>query len=302
MSSPFFSIIIPTYNRANTIKRCLDSVINQTYKNWEAIIVDNFSEDGTEEIVCSICDSRIHYYKNHNYGIIAVSRNFALDRAKGDWICFLDSDDSWDITKLENIIPYTISHDLIYHGYKTNSTGTYIIRKNKKLFYTVRKSTVSYVLQRSDPFSPTCTAVSARFLGATRFDESRKMFAIEDYDFFLQLMVNNPKIKHLKKYLAFYDVSTGVSHNQLKHLDRSRVIYAKYRKFLTNDEFRNVLRLYMLMRGILNVNIDPRKARKYFISSFKSSIYIVKFSSIRWFLMSFVLQAKLMLSANTDKK
>ena len=292
MNNPFFSIIIPTYNRANTIKRCLESVINQTYSNWEVIVVDNYSEDNTEEIINSICDNRIQYYKNHNYGVIAVSRNFAIERAKGDWICFLDSDDYWDVSKLEKIIPYTEKYDLIYHGFKTNSSGAYIIKKNKKMFYTVKESTVAYVLQRSDPFSPTCTAVSSQFLGSIRFDESKKMFAIEDYDFFLQLLVNHPRIKHLKKYLAFYDESTGVSHNQLKHLDRSRVIYAKYKDLLSYAEFRNVLRLYMFMRGILYVKSNPSKARKYFCSSFKTDAFLIKCYSVKWYLMSFVIQAK----------
>lgn len=58
-----FSIVIPTYNRANLIKRCIESVINQTYQNWEAIIVDNYSEDNTEEIVSSFNDERIRFYK-----------------------------------------------------------------------------------------------------------------------------------------------------------------------------------------------------------------------------------------------
>lgn len=299
MNKPFFSIIIPTYNRANTIKRCLDSVISQTYRSWEAIVVDNFSEDNTEEIISSICDNRIHYYKNHNYGIISVSRNFAIERAKGDWICFLDSDDYWDVTKLEKIFPHTRNYDLIYHGYKTNSSGDYIVKKNKKLFYTVKQPTVAYVLQRSDPFSPTCTAVSAQLLGSIRFDESKQMFAIEDYDFFLQLMRKAPRVKNLKKYLAFYDESTGISHNQSRHLDRSRIIYAKYRDELTYSEFRNVLRLYMYMRGILYVKFNPSKARKYFCSSLKSDAHLIKYWSIKWYLMSFVFQAKLILSTKT---
>ena len=108
-----FSIVIPTYNRANLIKRCIESVINQTYQNWEAIIVDNYSEDNTEEIVSSFNDERIRFYKNHNYGVISVSRNFALDNSNGHWICFLDSDDSWASDKLEQILPYLNHFDIV---------------------------------------------------------------------------------------------------------------------------------------------------------------------------------------------
>ena len=107
MVRPLFSIIIPTYNRANEIGRCLSSVVGQTYRHWEAIIIDNYSEDNTEDIVKGFNDDRIKYFKNYNYGIISVSRNFGLDRAKGDWICFLDSDDSWKLDKLEQLLRHT---------------------------------------------------------------------------------------------------------------------------------------------------------------------------------------------------
>lgn len=198
-----FSIVIPTYNRANLIKRCIESVINQTYQNWEAIIVDNYSEDNTEEIVSSFNDERIRFYKNHNYGVISVSRNFALDNSNGHWICFLDSDDSWASDKLEQILPYLNHFDIVYHGYVSNMSGMKLFGKSKRLFYTVKEPTVSYVLQRGDPFNPTCTAVLKSFIGDVRFSEDRALYAIEDYDFFLQLLMKNPRVKHLKKYLAF---------------------------------------------------------------------------------------------------
>ena len=122
MDKPLFSIVIPTYNRAKLLERCLKSVISQTYTNWEAIIVDNYSEDNTEEIVKSFADSRIRYIKNHNFGVIAISRNKAIDMAHGDWICFLDSDDIWYKEKLESLLPYINDYDIIYHGYKLNTS------------------------------------------------------------------------------------------------------------------------------------------------------------------------------------
>lgn len=290
MDKLLFSIIIPTYNRADLIGRCLESVINQTYDNWEAIVVDNYSEDNTEEIVASLNDSRIHYYKNHNYGVIAVSRNFALDRAKGEWICFLDSDDSWVSDKLEQLMPYVNKYDIVYHGYKTNYDKILLFAKTKKLFYTVKEPTVAYVLQRSDPFSPSCSAVSREFMGNIRFSEDKTFFAIEDYDFFLQLLENTPRIKHLKKYLTFYDATTGVSHNQTKHLDRSRVVYAKYKSQLTKNEFRNVTRLYMLMRGIKYIDLDVKTARKYLKIATTSSVRAVRFKAYKWIMLTYAFQ------------
>lgn len=288
MNNILFSIVIPTYNRANLIGRCLQSVVSQTYINWEAIVVDNYSEDNTADVVASFNDDRIHFFKNHNYGVISVSRNFALDRARGEWICFLDSDDSWASDKLEQLISYTNSYDIVYHGYKTNSSGMLFFNKTKQLFYTVKEPTVAFVLQRSDPFNPSCSAVSREFIGNTRFSEDIKFFAIEDYDFFLQLLEKKPRIKHLKKYLTFYDVTTGVSHNQTEHLDRSRLIYAKYKSQLTKEEFRNVIRLYMLMRGIKYLYLDFGTAQKYLKIAATSSA--IRFKAYKWIIISYVFQ------------
>ena len=290
MNNILFSIVIPTYNRADLIGRCLESVINQTYDNWEAIVVDNYSEDNTEDVVASLNDPRINYYKNNNYGIISVSRNFALDRAKGEWICFLDSDDSWVPDKLEQLIPYVNNYDLVYHGYKTNVDRTLFFSRTKQLFYTVKEPTVAYVLQRSDPFNPSCSSVSRKFIKDTRFSEAKNFFAIEDYDFFLQLLEKKPRIKHLKKYLTFYDVTTGVSHEQTKHLDRSRLIYAKYKSQLTKTEFRNVIRLYMLMRGMKYFDLDLVTARKYLEVAATTDINEVRFRAYKWIIATYICQ------------
>ena len=90
------SIIMPSYNTANYISESINSVMNQTYKNWELIIVDDCSTDNTDEIVKKFLkDKRIRYFKNNKNSGAAISRNKALREAKGRWIAFLDSDDLW---------------------------------------------------------------------------------------------------------------------------------------------------------------------------------------------------------------
>lgn len=98
---PLVSIIMPTYNHARFIGEGIESVLNQTYKNFELIIIDNFSEDNTEEIVASYKDDRIKYLKFRNNGSTGVSRNYGIRHAKGEYIAFLDSDDFWLPEKLE---------------------------------------------------------------------------------------------------------------------------------------------------------------------------------------------------------
>ncbi len=97
------SIITPTFNSENFISNTIDSVLNQTYKNWEMIIVDDHSTDKTRQVVERYIkqDSRIKYcYLDVNFGA-AMARTKAMDMAKGDYIAFLDSDDLWVENKLE---------------------------------------------------------------------------------------------------------------------------------------------------------------------------------------------------------
>lgn len=96
------SIITPSYNTAKFIGKTISSVQNQTYVNWEMIIVDDCSDDNIDEIVKPyLVDKRIKYIKNDSNLGAAISRNIALMMAKGRWIAFLDSDDIWNKYKLE---------------------------------------------------------------------------------------------------------------------------------------------------------------------------------------------------------
>ena len=106
--SELISIITPTYNCANFIGETIDSVLAQTYSNWEMIIVDDCSTDNTEEIVnnYSNSDKRIKYYKLDNNSGAAVSRTKAMELANGQYMAFLDSDDLWYPNKLEYQINY----------------------------------------------------------------------------------------------------------------------------------------------------------------------------------------------------
>lgn len=116
------SIIMPTYKCGRFIAESIRSVQNQTYHNWELIIVDDCSEDGTIGIVQDIQkeDNRIHVFSNAQNSGAAVSRNVALKEARGRWIAFLDSDDLWEPTKLEKQIKFMEDNGYAfsYHEYK----------------------------------------------------------------------------------------------------------------------------------------------------------------------------------------
>lgn len=100
------SIIMPSYNTASFIAESIKCVMQQTYANWELIIVDDCSKDDTDAVVATIHDPRIRYLKNEKNSGAAVSRNRALREARGRWIAFLDSDDLWTPNKLEKQIRF----------------------------------------------------------------------------------------------------------------------------------------------------------------------------------------------------
>lgn len=103
MDNLLISIITPTYNSENFIKSTIDSVLNQSYKNWEMLIVDDFSSDRTNDIIKKFVhdDDRFMHIKLKENSGAAVARNIALERARGDYIAFIDSDDLWLPDKLK---------------------------------------------------------------------------------------------------------------------------------------------------------------------------------------------------------
>ena len=96
------SIIMPSWNTGRLIAESIQSVIDQTYPNWELLIVDDCSTDNTDEVVEKFHDERIRYFHNDSNSGAALTRNHALQKARGEWIAFLDSDDLWMPEKLEH--------------------------------------------------------------------------------------------------------------------------------------------------------------------------------------------------------
>jgi glycosyltransferase involved in cell wall biosynthesis len=98
--NPLISIVIPTYNRLILVQQAITSIVTQTYSNWELIVVDDGSDDGTNEAVC-IPDQRIRFLAMNRTGNIAALRNAGVQVSNGTWLAFLDSDDVWVPQKLE---------------------------------------------------------------------------------------------------------------------------------------------------------------------------------------------------------
>ena len=133
--TPLVSVIIPTYNHAHCLGRALESVLAQSYGNWEAIVIDNHSSDNTDEVLSCFADPRIRVLKIHNHGVIAASRNAGIKAAKGEWIAFLDSDDWWDGGKLSVSMHLAAKgYDVLYHDLRIVS------KEGQRFFFRRAKS------------------------------------------------------------------------------------------------------------------------------------------------------------------
>ena len=119
------SVVMPSYNSEKYIKDSIESVLNQTYPYWELLIVDDCSTDETVEIIKGFHDERIRLFQNEVNSGAAVSRNLALREAKGKWIAFLDSDDLWLPSKLEEQIKFMHdnNYNFSYTDYRVCNNG-----------------------------------------------------------------------------------------------------------------------------------------------------------------------------------
>lgn len=113
-NQPLVSVVLPVHNDSKYIEESISSVINQTYKNLEIIVIDDFSTDDTVKIVESFNDARIKIIKNDKNRGAAYSRNAGIKHASGDYIAFIDGDDVWDLTKTEKQIEFMLSNNYVF--------------------------------------------------------------------------------------------------------------------------------------------------------------------------------------------
>jgi len=132
------SIIMHTYNRAGLIMETIESICKQTYHNWELLIVDDGSEDNTDELVAQLNDERVHFHKAGRTGIGGKNKNIGLKLVKGELIAFIDSDDLWSETKLDKQVEamnqYSEAGFCLTNGYNFREPG-----KPAEYFYPERE-------------------------------------------------------------------------------------------------------------------------------------------------------------------
>ncbi len=202
---PFFSIIIPSYNRADFLTATIRSVINQEYQNWECLVVDDGSTDNTKEVLSSYEDPRLKYFYKRNEER-SIARNYGIEKACGKYICFLDSDDEYNPEHLQ----------LLYDEIETKnfpkavfSSGMYE-RREEKLIPRALYSEVEYehpVLFIWEKFVlPTSVCIHHSILKVDKFPRQYNVW--EDTHLWLRIAAKYP-FYQLNEYTCQWNVHKG---------------------------------------------------------------------------------------------
>lgn len=232
MQDTLVSIIVPAYKAQATIDATIDSVIAQTYGEWEMLIADDCSPDGTREVIetRSRCDSRIRLINMPRNGGPAAARNGALQQARGRWIAFLDSDDLWLPLKLEKCLAFALERKaaLVFTGYRRISAdGTKVGR------YLGVPSTLSY----QKLLGNTAIATSTVFIDRQQSgDISMRDVYYDDFVCWLNLLQRGLPACGLNEDLMRYRVmQTSVSRNKRRSAQK---VWAIYRNELGFDAIK----------------------------------------------------------------
>lgn len=199
--TPLVSVITPVYNASHVIKETIESVINQTYKDWELLIIDDCSYDNSAEIIKKYADKdkRIKYLKtSHSSGSPSLPRNIGIDNAKGEYIAFLDADDIWLPNKLSVQIQF-MEENKINFVYSDYEKIDYRGNRNNRIIKMPKQSTFWDVIETCT--IPCLTVVLNRdIIGETRFKDIPK----EDFAFWLDILKKDTHAYNVKGVHALY--------------------------------------------------------------------------------------------------
>lgn len=181
--SPFFSVIIPTYNRASFIEATIQSVLNQTFQDFEVIVVDDGSTDSTEEIVARFASKKIRYFKKRNEER-GAARNFGVAKATSTYVTFLDSDDILYQNHLQTAfqqIQLHPHHKVFHLGYEIRNEGGQVLNQISKL------GTINRALLSGNPMSCVGVFLQSQVAKENPFNEDRLLAGLEDWEAWLRI-------------------------------------------------------------------------------------------------------------------
>ena len=226
------SVIIPTYNRARDIGRCLDSLVSQTFRDFEVLVCDDGSTDGTAKIV-ALYQGKLDlaYHWNENFGGPARPRNIGLRLARGTYVALLDSDDWWLPRKLEVSLKHLeAGADVVYHDLYLASRADQQVFWRRSGTRALHKPVFEDLMINGNGINNSSVVARKQILEAAGgFCEEPALIAAEDYDAWLQVARVTNAFVRIPEVLGYYWIGDGNLSNPgriLKNLDALEARYA----------------------------------------------------------------------------
>lgn len=259
-NQPLVTVITPLYNAQEYIAQTIESVISQTYQNWEMIIVDDCSTDSSRDVVSRYVskDERIKLIQSEsNFGGPARPRNIALKNSKGDFVAFLDADDIWLPQKLEKQINFlkqnnnvdichTLANTIDENGISKNfihESTTY-----KKLKNVISKKNIIYYINFIN-----INSVLMKFDSELKFEEDINLIALEDWKYWIDNIKKNKTIVLIDELLISYRVSDSSLSNRNTDTGYRKAIYL-LSLMLLKKEINKKHFFFSILLNLLKIN------------------------------------------------
>ena len=243
-TQPEVAVVIPTYNCAELLRAAIASVVAQTFENWQVIVINNHSDDHTAQVVDAFADARIQLVNFRNEGVIAASRNLGIRLATAPWTAFLDSDDTWEPTKLATCLLELkrTESDIVVHDVYLDFEGRY---KRRKHAQKCLASNYRALLFAPNDFVNSAVIARTELLrAAAGFSEDPALITVEDFDLWLRLVRDGARVAHVPEILGTILISNASASRAVsRHTAANLALLDKHFRELTPSSLIDRLRL-----------------------------------------------------------
>lgn len=273
--NPFFSVIMPTHNRQAVISKAIDSVVQQSFTEWELIIVDDGSTDNTYEfLTAKYLDPRIKVFTKI-HAERSAARNFGLERVSGNYICFLDSDDEY----LPGFLELHHSAILAHPEYKVFRVGTYLVKNDERIplpFPDPAWSALEAICREFNGFPSYC--FERDLLQSFRF--VNRFFVAQDFHFIFKLLSQGLQFKQIESYsfLIHYNPQSELSkgNNINRMVLKIEVFEDLIKTIWMSDNIKKMLEYRILIVHLLIVQLFLKEPKpRYFLKLIKALKYLL---------------------------
>lgn len=242
MNIPKVSVIMAVKNGEKSLKKTIDSILNQTFKDFEFIIIDDYSDDSTPEILNDYVkqDSRVKVFRNKKWLGRCSSRNKALKEARGEYIAVTDADDISFPARLANEVVYLDTHPKVY---LVGSRAEIVDEEDKKIgesWGLGRNGDITELLEKQNRLVHS----SVMFRNTHKYKYRRKFIYAQDYDLFLQMVLDKKEIDLLEDVLVKYSTKRDLVYNDYLILQTYYAEIAKYVFREKKDHYRDAYRVF----------------------------------------------------------